>query len=149
VTAPPTPIAIAVVQSGDCFLVGRRSAGSALAGMSEFPGGKLEPGESPAQAAVRECREETGIEIEILFEYPSRIQEYDHDRVELHFFACRPLGDVSAFAEPYRWVPRDQLATLEFPQGNRTLIELLTCPGSLLGHSRKPEERDRDMGTEK
>jgi len=126
VTSRSTPIAIAVVEHGECFLVGRRPAGSALAGLAEFPGGKIEADETPAQAAVRECREEAGLEIEVLFEYPARTEAYDHDRVELHFFACRPLGPVPPLAAPYRWVPRQELASLDFPRGNRALVQRLT-----------------------
>lgn len=55
----PQSIAIAVVQRGEQFLIGQRPLGVALAGLWEFPGGKVLPGESPEAAAVRECQEET------------------------------------------------------------------------------------------
>lgn len=45
------------------FMVGRRPAGKSWAGLWEFVGGKIEPGETPAQALARECREETGAEV--------------------------------------------------------------------------------------
>src|SRR5881275_3042575 len=88
--AMPTPIAIAVVEHDGRFLVGQRPAGVPLAGLWEFPGGKIEPGESPEAAAVRECLEETGIRVESLFRYPTIVHDYAHDRVELFFIACRP-----------------------------------------------------------
>lgn len=57
----PTPIAIAVVQHADQFLIGQRPAGLVLSGYWEFPGGKIQLGETPEAAAVRECLEETGL----------------------------------------------------------------------------------------
>ena len=48
---------------GGQFLVGLRPEGSHLAGCAEFPGGKVEPGEKPSAAAVRECAEETGLAV--------------------------------------------------------------------------------------
>lgn len=54
--------ACALVDSGGRVLITRRPEGKAHAGYWEFPGGKLEPGESPEQAVVRELREELGVE---------------------------------------------------------------------------------------
>jgi 8-oxo-dGTP diphosphatase len=123
----PTPIAIAVVEQEGQFLVGQRPAGVPLAGLWEFPGGKIERGETPEAAAVRECLEETGVEAAPLFRYPEHVQAYDHDRVRLHFIACRPQNEKSANPprEPFRWVGRVDLAALTFPAGNAALIELL------------------------
>lgn len=121
----PTRIAIAVVEHDERFLVGARGAGTVLAGLAEFPGGKIEAGETPAAAAVRECREEAGLEIEVLREYSRHTESYDHGQVELHFFACRPLGDPPPPSAPFRWVPRGELAALDFPRGNRALVQRL------------------------
>ena len=73
-----TLIAIAVVEQDGRFLIGQRPPGVPLAGLWEFPGGKVEPGESPEQAAIRECREEAGIEVTIVGEYPDRMERYSH-----------------------------------------------------------------------
>ena len=121
----PTLIAIAVVEnSAGQFLIGPRPAGSSLAGLWEFPGGKVESGETPEQAAVRECLEETGVAVRAVSEYPQRLQQYDHDHVRLHFFACRPESNNAPHA-PFRWVAREELANYEFPEGNRGLLEWL------------------------
>lgn len=122
---PPTPIAIAVIEHEGRFLIGQRPPGVSLAGLWEFAGGKLEPGETPEQAAVREALEETGLAIEIIGEYPRHTQAYDHDRVQLHFFACRPLDPTAPPRAPFRWVARLELAEYEFPIGNRGLMKLL------------------------
>jgi len=132
----PTLIAIAVVEHADCFLVGQRPTGVPLAGLWEFPGGKIELGESPETAAVRECFEESGLAVEPAHRYPSHIEPYTHDRVELHFIACRPLaGATLAPRDPFRWVARRDLRNLEFPQGNRELLRILQEPQIALGES--------------
>jgi 8-oxo-dGTP diphosphatase len=123
----PTLIAIAVVEHDDRFLIGQRGPGVPLAGLWEFPGGKVEPGETAAQAAIRECREETGLTVRIVGEYPPHIQQYDHGHVELRFFHCVPLDPDAAPVEPYRWIPRAELANYEFPAGNDGLLSLLAA----------------------
>jgi len=132
----PTPIAIAVVERDDCFLVRRRPEGAALAGLWEFPGGKIEPGESSEAAAVRECLEETGIHVEPLFRYPTYIHDYEHDRVELFFIACRPTtGERVALGNGFQWISRNELSRLEFPEGNRAVLQILMAAKSALGDS--------------
>jgi len=120
-------IAVAVVEHDGRFLVGLRPPGKPLTGLSEFPGGKVHSGETPAEAAERECREETGLSIVV--GRPQRVVEHDypHGRLILHFFRCtltEPEGRTTP-NEPFRWVGRDELAGLEFPEANRSLLEAL------------------------
>jgi|SRR5262245_14812876 len=132
----PTPIAIAVVERDGWFLVGRRPEGVALAGLWEFPGGKIEQGESPETAAARECLEEAGVHVEPLFRYPTNVQHYSHASVELFFVACRPVAaDPFSTANGYRWVSRDELTKLEFPEGNQAVLQILMSAKSALGDS--------------
>ena len=119
------PIAIAVVERGGQYLIGQRPEGVPLAGLWEFPGGKIESGETPEDAAVRECVEEAAIRVEALFRYPAQVQQYDHDRVELFFIACRPVAGGQVPRPPFRWVERAALADYEMPAGNQALLKLL------------------------
>jgi 8-oxo-dGTP diphosphatase len=121
----PTTIAVAVVERNGEFLVGQRPPGVPLAGLWEFPGGKVEPGEAPEDAAVRECLEEAGVTITVAAAYGDHDQQYDHGRVRLHFFACRPNSESATPRAPFRWVGRAELAQLEFPVGNRALVRRL------------------------
>ncbi|HEX5105197.1 MAG TPA: (deoxy)nucleoside triphosphate pyrophosphohydrolase [Pirellulaceae bacterium] len=122
----PTPIAIAVVEHEGRFLIGQRPAGVPLAGLWEFPGGKIQPGETPEAAAVRECLEETGLAVQPLFRYPDHEQHYDHGSVQLHFIACLPAASALPNPRPpFRWVNRQHLAEYHFPAGNRGILELL------------------------
>jgi mutator protein MutT len=125
----PTPIAIAVVEHAGRFLIGQRPLGVALAGLWEFPGGKIEPGESPEAAAVRECREETGLRVVPIRRYPLAEHHYDHARVQLHFIACRAMEPLPASTGVFRWVLRQELENYDFPAGNRALLDLLRQEG--------------------
>ena len=88
----PTRIAVAVVERDGEFLVGQRSAGAALAGLWEFPGGKVEPGETVGEAAVRECLEETDLAIEVIGEHSTVTHHYQHGLVAVTFVDCRPAA---------------------------------------------------------
>lgn len=118
-------IAIAVVEYENHFLVGKRPEGVPLAGLWEFPGGKMEPGEAADEAAARECLEETGIAVETIGQLPDQLESYSHGTVRLFFVHCLPKQPIPPPRPPYRWVPRAQLAELPFPSGNRRVIDLL------------------------
>ena len=124
-----TPIAVAVVQWDGAVLVGKREPKDPLEGLWEFPGGKVELSESPASAAVRECWEETGLKVEVVALFSDQLEQYDHDRVRLHFFRCRPLPPMAAVRPPFRWVLLSELASLPFPTGNRHVLRQLTRCG--------------------
>jgi mutator protein MutT len=121
----PADIAIAVVEHQGRFLIGQRPADVALGGLWEFPGGKVEPGETPENAAVRECLEETGLAVQVIGDYPLHDHEYAHDKVRLHFFRCQLSSPMSEVRFPFRWVARAELASYEFPRGNDGILKLL------------------------
>ena len=130
----PTPIAIAVVEHEGRFLIGQRPAGITLAGLWEFPGGKIDSDESPEQAAIRECAEETGLIVEPIFRYPEHVQQYDYGAVHLFFIACRLVSATPTQpAPPYHWVAQSELGEYKFPEGNRALLETLKKQKSLAG----------------
>jgi 8-oxo-dGTP diphosphatase len=120
-----TSIAIAVVEHEGHVLIGQRPVGVPLAGYWEFPGGKVIAGETAQDAAIRECVEETGIEITVDDLADECWHEYDHGRLHLQFFSCQPHGKPAPPRPPFRWVKRDDLAQYEFPPGNAGLLKLL------------------------
>lgn len=120
-------IAVAVVEDESRFLIGLRPEGAQLAGLWEFPGGKVEPGETPSDAAIRECLEETGLAVRIRGQYPRAAHDYEYGRVRLHFFACAPVEQRRALPASFRWVSRAELEQYTFPPANAELIELLAA----------------------
>lgn len=126
----PQEIAVAVIERDGMFLVGKRPEGVPLAGYHEFPGGKVQPGEQPAEAARRECLEETGLDIRVGARYPEVVYPYDHAVVRLHFFAAEVLDPAAAPTAPFVWAPRAELAKLTFPPANDALIAWLLSQSS-------------------
>lgn len=122
-----TTIGVAVVEHAGRYLIGVRGAGAVLAGKAEFPGGKCEPGETPRDAAVRECLEETGlavVPIELLLE---KSHDYPHGAVHLAFWRCRPANpsDVRQDHHGFQWVAAATLRSLDFPEANAEVVRML------------------------
>ena len=79
------------------------------------------------EAAVRECREETGLAVEAEGTWLVQEEEYPHGRVRLHFIACRLAGEEDGLPrEPFLWAPRGKLMEYEFPAGNQEVLRRLT-----------------------
>ncbi|MES1981464.1 MAG: Nudix family hydrolase [Pseudomonadota bacterium] len=96
-SAPPAKIvevAAAVLQRPDgAFLLAQRPADKIWAGHWEFPGGKVEPGETPRDALLRELREELGIAVQTAYPWLTRVYPYPHATVRLHFFRVTAWSD--------------------------------------------------------
>jgi len=87
VSVKKVEVAAAVIERPDgSFLLGRRPPNGIYAGWWEFPGGKVEAGETPHQALVRELQEELGIDVECAYPWIMREHVYEHAHVRLHFF---------------------------------------------------------------
>lgn len=122
-----TRIGIAVVERDGSYLVGTRGPDGPLAGFDEFPGGKCRPDESPRECCVRECAEETGLQVRSIRLIDEIEFNYDHGTVQLHFWRCE-LGESPGSDQPqgnFRWVDRSLLATLAFPKANARIIDRL------------------------
>src|SRR5689334_7493096 len=125
-------VAAAVIERADGHvLLAQRPPGKAYAGYWEFPGGKLEPGETAQDALVRELSEELGITVREAS--PWLVQEfvYPHAHVELHFFRVRAWdGDfVGHDGQAFRWQdPRDVRVVPLLPANTRVMRALALPP---------------------
>ena len=120
-------VVAAVIEANEQFLVTRRQAGVHLAGMWEFPGGKIDQDEPHAAALRRELREELDVEVDVGERMYHTVHAYDDRTVELHFYRCGLKGEPRPLlGQQMRWVPRAELATLGFPPADTELIEMLT-----------------------
>ena len=120
-------VVAAVVEREGSFFLTRRQAGVHLAGLWEFPGGKVGDGESHADALRREMQEELGVDVAVGSLVSTASHAYDDRHVTLYFYACELLGTPRPMlGQEMRWVPRAELRALGFPPADEELIELLT-----------------------
>ena len=119
-------VAAALMREDGRVLVQRRPEGKALAGLWEFPGGKVEPGEGAADALARELREELAIEVDPAALMPTGFsvgQVESRELVLLLFVANRWSGTPTALAaEALAWRRPDELAALDMPTADRPLL---------------------------
>lgn len=123
---PTVQVSIALLFHRSKVLVGWREAKQHQGNKHEFPGGKVESGESPEQACRREIFEEVGIEVKKWYVFDVIRHEYDDIHVHLHLFhAFVEEQQLEVIRQPWAWYERDQLAELNFPQANASIIQRL------------------------
>lgn len=119
-------VACALIDSDNRVLVAQRPEGKALAGMWEFPGGKLEPGERPEPALIRELSEELGITVkeECLAPLTFASFAYPEFHLLMPLYICRRWeGHVSSReAQALKWVRPAKLRELAMPPADEPLI---------------------------
>jgi 8-oxo-dGTP diphosphatase len=127
----PVEVAIALVWDDQRLLVTRRPEGAHLAGHWEFPGGKLEPGETPETCAEREVLEEVGLRVAARGRRAQIRHSYRERSVMLHPIDCSLLGGELRLlgVSDARWLLPHELSALSFPEANRALIAELIAGG--------------------
>lgn len=129
-TLPHQQIAVAIIWRDERLFIQRRPDDGLLGGLWEFPGGKIEPGESPEQAAVREVAEETGLRVRLLESAGTVNHAYSHFRITLHAFHAEieesspalQAGELGSRVGRRRWVLPEELDDYAFPTANRKLL---------------------------
>lgn len=124
---PHKVIGVAVIWKDQRILIDRRKAEGLLGGLWEFPGGKLEPGETIEECIQREIREELAIEIEVGEQLIVVAHTYTHFRVTLNVHHCRyRSGEPQTIeCDEVRWVTVGELPNFPFPKANLKIIEAL------------------------
>lgn len=118
-------VSAAILRRGDEILLTRRPPGTHLEGLWEFPGGKIEPGESPEEAVRRELFEELGIAAGSLEPYAFVFHAYPERRVLLLTFLGDLGADPPAAAAEWRWRRIADLDGGQMPAADRLLIDRL------------------------
>ena len=128
-TAPHIAVACGVLWREDRFLAARRPRTSPQAGLWEFPGGKIESGESPEQALVRELEEELGVIARSLRLWTVVEHRYPRRAVRLHIFhVCSFSGEpFPREGQVLRWVTPHEAEALPFLPADRPLLAELTA----------------------
>lgn len=126
--------ACALMDAGGRVLMAERPAGKELAGLWEFPGGKVEAGERPEQALVRELREELGIDVAPgdLTPFSFASHAYPSFHLLMPLYLCRSWqGEVTAMeGQRIAWTAFDELGALAVPPADLPLIAALTREGA-------------------
>jgi 8-oxo-dGTP diphosphatase len=120
------PVVAGVVHRRREVLVGQRPEGP-LRGVWEFPGGKIETGETPEQALRRELTEELGIDAEIGPLILATTHNYSEVGILLLFYDVKfwKGSPTAAHHLKLQWVPIDDLKTIDLPEANRKVLDRL------------------------
>jgi 8-oxo-dGTP diphosphatase len=122
-------VAAALVDRDNRVLIAQRPEGKSLAGLWEFPGGKLDAGETPEEALVRELREELGIEVCLtcLSPFTFASHTYDDFHLMMPLYVCRDWeGEVSPReGQAIKWVRTKDLNSYPMPPADLPLIPWL------------------------
>ena len=121
--------ACALVDTDGRVLLAQRPEGKQLAGLWEFPGGKVEPGETPEQCLIRELQEEIGIETDIPCLAPLTFASHSYDDFHLlmPLFVCRRFRGIAQPKEgqALKWVRPKQMRDYPMPPADAPLIQFL------------------------
>ena len=121
--------ACALVDTDGRVLLAQRPEGKQLAGLWEFPGGKVEPGETPEQCIIRELQEEIGIETEIPCLAPLTFASHSYDDFHLlmPLYVCRRFRGIAQPREgqALKWVRPKQMRDYPMPPADAPLIPFL------------------------
>ena len=121
--------ACALIDRDGRVLLTRRPEGKKMAGLWEFPGGKLNPGETPEAALIRELNEELGIDVasNCLAAFAFASHAYEGFHLLMPLFLCRRWRGtpVAREAQTLAWVRPEKLADYPMPDADRPLVPLL------------------------
>ena len=122
-------VAVALVDADGRVLLARRPEGKAMAGLWEFPGGKVRDGETPEAALIRELSEELGIDVSAscLAPFTFASHAYDDFHLVMPLYVCRVWQGQAAAREGQElaWVRPQRLADYAMPPADEPLVALL------------------------
>jgi mutator protein MutT len=120
-------IGVGIIWDGVSLLIDRRPPSGFLAGLWEFPGGKVEPGETVRDCIFREIQEELGLIVEIGAEFVTVNYAYPEFSVTLAVHHCRYLGGEPQLlaCDAVEWVKIEELTNYDFPAANAQIITAL------------------------
>ena len=128
----PIRVVGAVFHDGERFLACRKKPGKPLEGHWEFPGGKIEPGETPEQALAREIREELNLIAEVGQKVTTTTYEYDFATIELTTFYCTLVDGRLRLTDhdATNWVTSTEAAHLTWAPADIPAVEAIASSHS-------------------
>ena len=120
-------VVAAIISRDDKFFIAQRNKNKHMGLSWEFPGGKVEEGESFQMALKREIKEELNIEIDVKDKLGEEIYQDEKINVKLHYFICSILQGKICLNEheDSAWISKDEFLNYDFAEGDRDIISLL------------------------
>ncbi len=127
VVHPEIPVVAALIRDGERFFICQRPWHKVRGGCWEFPGGKTEPGETPEEALVRECREELDVTLNVGALYFDLVHRYPDITVHLYLYECAIAAGTPQLLEhaASAWITKDSIADYEFCPADKEILERL------------------------
>ena len=131
--SPVLRVSAGLVFDAGRLLITQRPADKHLGGLWEFPGGKLEEGESYQDCLARELREELGIDVRVGSMLAAIEHRYPDRQVRIHFFRCLLLAGTPQALDcaDFVWVKQDELDQYVFPPADSALLNQLKTDSDL------------------
>lgn len=114
-------VAAIIINNENKILIAKRKVSLKYGGLWEFPGGKVEKGEAYEDTAIRELKEEMGIDIQILKYFGETISDQQDKSIKLIGFKCIVInGDITLTDhDEYKWVSKDELTNYELTPADK------------------------------
>ena len=121
-------VSIAIIRHKNQVLLGWRDENLHQGGCYEFAGGKLEAGETPEQALIREIQEEVGIDVMPIKRFASFQFDYSDRCLSLFFILCKvkSYAELDKMDQAWRWIDLDDVQNYQFPKANQAIIQRIS-----------------------
>lgn len=124
---PHVQVVAAAIKKNGRYLLGKRPEGKLLAGLWEFPGGKVEPGETHEEALVRELIEELDIKTQVGELLAEVEHAYSHYSVSIRLYACEIISGKpkTVYHSALKWITKKQMSNYALPKANLKFLNKL------------------------
>ena len=126
-------VTAAIIRHNGKVLICQRPANKNCGLLWEFPGGKIEAGETGEECIVRECQEELGVTLHVEREFTDIIHEYPDRTVHLHFYLCEIVSGTPDNKEhnAIAWITPEEVAQYDFCPADKKMILSVDLKGML------------------
>lgn len=123
----PIKVTCAIIEKNGKILIAQRANGKHLAGFWEFPGGKLEPDETPKACLIREIKEELNLDVEPFEALPAFQHQYSNKTIELLPFRCKLIGGQLKLADhsAIEWMELEKLPEMKLAPADVPVLDHL------------------------
>jgi 8-oxo-dGTP diphosphatase len=121
-------VTAAILERDGKIIIAQRKSSDHLSGKWEFPGGKIEAGETPEECLARELKEEFDIDVTVGEYLGSHVHHYDHISIKLMAFRASWLSGAITMNDhkAYRWITIDELGKFDFASADVPFVEMLS-----------------------